>query len=99
LGGFASNASDFITSRVSGSVLKYGRLSCFEFPCGLEQRGISTEFLNMHWTINVKASAKKNKDELFEQIKYNDKYIKELCVGESIQYILASDDQLIDLER
>ena len=50
----------------------------------------------------MKASAKKNEDELFElveQIKYNDKYIKELCVGESIQYILASDDQLFDLER
>jgi hypothetical protein len=42
------------------------------------------------------------KDELFElveQIKSNDKYIKELCIGESIQYILVSDDQLIDLER
>ena len=50
----------------------------------------------------MKASAKKNKDELFElveQIQSNDKYIKELCVGESIQYIFASDNQLIDLEK
>jgi len=68
----------------------------------LKSESISKEPRNLKQIYNVKASAKKNKDELFElveQIKSNDKYIKELCVGESIQYILASDDQLIDLER
>lgn len=68
----------------------------------LKSESISKEPRNLKQIYNVKASAKKNEDELFElveQIKYNDKYIKELCVGESIQYILASDDQLFDLER
>jgi len=68
----------------------------------LKSESISKEPRNLKQIYNVKASAKKNKDELFElveQIKSNDKYIKELCIGESIQYILASDDQLIDLER
>ena len=68
----------------------------------LKSESISKEPRNLKQIYNVKASAKKNKDELFElveQIKSNDKYIKELCIGESIQYILVSDDQLIDLER
>ena len=64
----------------------------------MKSESISKEPRNLKQIYNVKASAKKNKDELFEQIKYNDKYIKELCVGESIQYILASDNQLIDLD-
>jgi hypothetical protein len=51
----------------------------------LKSESISKEPRNLKQIYNVKASAKKNKDELFEQIKYNDKYIKELCVGESIQ--------------
>ena len=66
----------------------------------MKSESISKEPRNLKQIYNVKASAKKNKDELFElveQIKSNDKYIKELYVGESIQYILASDDQLIDL--
>jgi hypothetical protein len=44
----------------------------------LKSESISKEPRNLKQIYNVKASAKKNKDELFEQIKYNDKYIKEL---------------------